>query len=82
MSLHLNLWKDVVLRFLSAKLMTLDLAHRQLCKSLSIRLYLSFLTSAIHYSKDKFQQMYRMHIFLRACCLSFEKLLGDENVCI
>ena len=35
-----------------------------------------------HYSKDKFQQMYRMHIFLLACCLSFEKLLGDENMCI
>lgn len=45
MSLHLNLWKDVVLRLLSAKLMTLDLAHGQLCKSLSIQLYLSFLTS-------------------------------------
>ena len=27
MSLHLNLWKDVVLRLLSAKLMTLDLGN-------------------------------------------------------
>ena len=62
--------------------MTLDLAHGQLCKSLPIRLYLSFLTSPIHYSKDKLQRMYGMHIFLRACCLSFEKLLGDEDVCI
>lgn len=45
---------------------------RQLCKSLSIQLYLSFLTRSIHYSKDKFQQMHRMHIFLLACCWSLK----------